>query len=182
MAVVDLRYARALDEVVLQQKLSREDVKSQLSDFLGTFAESPELREVLENPSIPEDQKLRLLDAIAGRLGINRTVRNFLAVVMNHLRLHELQDMVDAYLHRADEDGGIAEAEVTSARPLDSEGRRTLEASIAKLSGTSLVRATYREDPALLGGAVIRVGSTVYDGSVRGQLEQMRQRMVAATL
>lgn len=180
MAVVDLRYARALDEVVTEQKLSRASVKTQLQDFQATLSESAELREVLQNPSIEADQKLRLLDALASRLGMDRTVRNFVAVVIAHLRLHELPEMIEAYLQRADEDNGVAEAEVTSARPLDEAGRRTLEASIAQLTGGSSVRAVYREDPALLGGAVIRVGSTVYDGSVRGQLEQMKQRMVAA--
>lgn len=180
MAVVDLRYARALDGVVVAQSLSRDAVAAQLRDFQGTFLESPALREIFENPSIPEDQKLRVLDAISGRIGMNRTVRNFVAVVMNHRRLHELAEIVDAYLERADEDGGVAEAEVTSARPLDEDGKRTLEQSIARLTGGTSVRATYREDPALLGGAVVRVGSTVYDGSVRGQLEQIRQRMVSA--
>ena len=180
MAVVDLRYARALDEVVVEQKLSRDAVAGQLQDFQTTFVGSPALREIFENPSIPEEQKLRVLDAIGGRIGMNRTVRNFVAVVMNHQRLHELPEIVEAYLERADKDGGVAEAEVTSARPLDEQGKRTLEESIARLTGGTSVRATYREDPALLGGAVIRVGSTVYDGSVRGQLEQIRQRMVSA--
>ena len=181
MAVVDLRYARALDEVVVEQKLSREAVASQLRDFQATFAGSPALQEIFENPSIPEDQKLRVLDGLASRIGMDRTVRNFIAVVMSHLRLHELPEIVDAYLERADKDGGVAEAEVISARPLDGEGKRALEGSIARLTGGTAVRATYREDPALLGGAVIRVGSTVYDGSVRGQLEQIRQRMVSAS-
>ena len=180
MAVVDLRYAHALDEVVIANNLSREAVKAQLQDFAATLGESAGLREVLENPSIPGDQKLRLLDALASRLGMNRTVRNFVAIIIEHLRLGELPQILEAYLQRADRDGGVAEAEVTSARPLDAAGKRTLEESIARLTGGSLVRAVYREDPALLGGAVIRLGSTVYDGSVRGQLEQMKQRMVAA--
>ncbi len=182
MAVVDLRYAHALDEVVLEQKLRREDVAAQLKDFQATLSESAALREIFENPSIQEDQKLRVLDGLAARLNMSRTVRNFVAVIMGHQRLHELGSMVEAYLERADMEGGVAEAEVTSARHLDADGRRTLEESIEKLTGGSSVRATYREDPALLGGAVIRVGSTVYDGSVRGQLEQMKQRMVSATL
>ena len=182
MAVIDLRYARALDQVVVEQNLPRADVKAQLNDLLATFAESPALREVMDDPSVPQEQKLRLLDAIASRAGTSRTVRNFVALVIQHLRLHELGQMVEGYLQRADADGSVTEAEVTSARPLDEAGRRTLEESIAKLTGGSAVRASYREDPALLGGAVIRVGSTVYDGSVRGQLEQMRQRMVAATV
>ncbi len=182
MAAIDLRYARALDEVVLAQKLSRDQVKAQIRDFLDTYSGSAPLREVLENPAIPEDQKLRLLDALAGRIGMNRTVRNFVAVVMHHRRLPELHDIFEAYLQLADRDSGVAEAEVTSARPLDTAGKRAIEESIRRLAGSSSVRATYREDPSLLGGAVIKVGSTVYDGSVRGQLEQMKERMMAATL
>ena len=182
MAVVDLRYARALDEVVVEQKLAREDVKRQLRDFQDTFGSSAPLREVMENPSIPVEQKVRLLDSIAARIGMSSTVRNFVAVVISHERLHELSGIVEAYLEFADRDSDIAEAEVTSARPLDDAGRQTLEQSIAKLSGSARVRATYHEDPGLLGGAVIKLGSTVYDGSVRGQLEQMKQRLVSAAV
>ncbi len=182
MAVVDLRYARALDEVVVEQKLAREDVKRQLQDFQATFTSSGALREVMENPSIPVEQKVRLLDSLASRLGMSHTVRNFVAVVISHERLHELTGIVEAYLELADRDNDVAEAEVTSARPLDEAGRRVLEQSIVQLSGTARVRATYREDPGLLGGAVIKLGSTVYDGSVRGQLEQMRQQLVSAAV
>lgn len=181
MAAVDLRYARALDEVVLAQNLSREQVKQQLSDFLATYGESAGLREVLPNPAIPEDQKLRLLDSIGARIGLDRTVRNFVAVVIRNERLHELKEIVEGYLALADQDNSVAEAEVVSARALDDEGRRAIEQSISRLTDTEHVRATYREDSSLLGGAVIRVGSTVYDGSVRGQLEQMKRQMVAAT-
>ena len=180
MAAIDLRYARALEQVVLEQKLSHEDVKQQLEDFLATFAESPELREVLGDPSIPQDQKVRVIDAIARRAGMNGTVRNFMAVVTAQERLRELPEIIQAYLQLADKDSGVVDAEVTSAHRLDEDGRRALEASVAKLAGSTQVRATYREDPTLLGGAVVKVGSTVYDGSVRGQLEQMKRRMVAA--
>ncbi len=181
MAVVDLRYARALDTVVAERGLSRDAVKAQLGDFLATLTGSAPLREVFENPSIPEEQKLRVLDGLGERLQFDQTVRNFIAVVMRNMRLEELHTMIAAYLERADEDSGIAEAEITSARPLLDEDKRALEQSVAQLAGGSGIRATYREDPALLGGAVVRVGSTVYDGSVRGQLEQLKQRMVSAT-
>ena len=182
MAVVDLRYARALESVVLEQRLAREDVRRQLEDFLAEYAGSAPLREVLGDPSIPQEQKVRLLGAIAGRVGMRGTVRNFLTVITSHERLHELGEMVEAYLQLADKDSGVTEAEVTSARPLDEAGRRRLEASVAERAGVAKVRATYREDPALLGGAVVKVGSTVYDGSVRGQLEQIRRRMVSAAV
>ena len=180
MAAVDLRYARALEAVVQEQKLPREDVKRQLGDFLGSYRESAPLREVLGDPSIPQDQKVRVLDAIAARTGMSGTVRNFLAVVTAQERLHQLPEITEAYLQLADQDSGVLEAEVTSARPLDEAGRRALEAGVAQMAGSAQVRATYREDPSLLGGAVVRVGSTVYDGSVRGHLEQMKRRMLAA--
>ncbi len=180
MAAVDLRYARALEQVVLEQKLSRDDVKRQLEQFLATYGESAPLREVLGDPSISQEQKVRLLDAIAQRVGMSGTVRNFIAVVTAHERMGELGEIAEAYLQLADKDSGVVEAEVTSARPLDEDGRRALEASVAQMAGTAQVRATYRQDPSLLGGAVVKVGSTVYDGSVRGQLEQMRRRMMAA--
>ena len=180
MALVDLRYARALAAVISDQKLDLIAAQGQLNDFANLLQESAELREVLQNPSIPEPQKLKVLDALAPRLGMSNAVRNFIALVTHHERLHELRDMITAYANLADEDSGIAEVEITTARPVDEANRRLLEQQVARLAGEPKVQATYREDPTLLGGAVVKLGSTVYDGSVRGQLEQMRQRLVTA--
>src|SRR5579875_1068122 len=180
MAVVDLRYARALAAVVSDQKLDLMATQGQLDSFANLLEESAELREVLADPSIPEPQKLKVLDALSGRLGLSRPVRNFIAVIVHHQRMHELRDMIAAYRSLAEEDSGIAEVEITTARPLDDTNRRLLEQQVAKLAGEPRVQATYREDPSLLGGAVVKLGSTVYDGSVRGQLEQMRQRLATA--
>lgn len=180
MAVVDLRYARAFAAVVSEQKLDVAAVQGQLNDFAATFENSADLREVLEDPSIPEQQKLRVLDAIAGRLGMSSATRNFLAVITHHQRLHDLRQILEAYLALSDQETGVAEAEIVTARPLDEGNRHLLEQQVAKLTGGQHVRATYREDASLLGGAVVRIGSTVYDGSVRGQLQQLKQRLVAA--
>lgn len=180
MAVVDLRYARALAAVVSDQKLDLMATQGQLNDFANLLEESAELREVLADPSIPEPQKLKVLDSLGARLGLSRPVRNFIAVIIYHQRLHELRDMIAAYRSIAEEGSGIAEVEITTARRLDDSNRRLLEQQAARLAGESRVQATYREDPSLLGGAVVKVGSTVYDGSVRGQLEQMRQRLATA--
>lgn len=182
MAAIDLRYARALEAVVNEQHLDREAVRRQLEDFLSTYTESPQLREVLTDPSISQEQKMGVLDAISSRARLQGTVRNFVAVVTAHERLHELRSILDAFLQLSDKDAGVAEAEVTSARPLDEVRRRVVEQSIAQLTGSAQVRATYSEDASLLGGAVVKVGSTVYDGSVRGQLEQMKQKLVSAAL
>ncbi len=180
MAVVDLRYARALSQVVDEQKLDAIAMQAQLADFAALLAESHDLREVLENPSIPEQQKLNLLDAIAGRLGMSKPVRNLLAVMTHNNRLHELNEIAAAYHERADEQSHIAEAEITTARPLDEANRKLLEQQVAQLSGGQQVRATYHEDASLLGGAVVRIGTTVYDGSVRAQLQALKQRLIAA--
>ena len=131
------------------------------------------------NPSIATEQKLKVLNAIAGRIGMFPQVRNFLAVIMDHQRLAELDEILAEYHAIADEQSHMAEAEITSAHPLNDQDRAELEAHVAKLAG-GRVRATYHQDANLLGGAVVRIGSTVYDGSIRAQLQQLKQRLVNA--
>ena len=173
------RYAHAFAQVAAANHLDVAAARRQMRDFSDTLSGSPELHEVLLNPSIPEDQKLRLLDAIAGRIGMLREVRNFIAVVMDHHRLDSLGEILTEYDRVADEDAGIAEAEITTARPLNEDDRIELEAEVARLAGGK-VQASYREDATLLGGAVVRIGSTVYDGSVKAQLQQLKERLVNA--
>jgi F-type H+-transporting ATPase subunit delta len=179
MSVISLRYAHALAAVAASSGLDVKAAQQQLNDFEGTLAGSHELREVLMNPSISSDQKLKVLDAISGRIGMIRQVRNFIAVIMDHQRLAELSEIIGEYVAVSDEQSGLAEAEITSARPLTAEDRAELEAQVGKLVN-GRVHATYREDATLLGGAVVRVGSTVYDGSIRAQLLQLKQKLVNA--
>ncbi|HMF53035.1 MAG TPA: ATP synthase F1 subunit delta [Edaphobacter sp.] len=179
MSVIALRYAHAFASVVASQKIEVGAAQQQLDDFRGTFQGSRELREVLMDPVILREQKLKVLDAIAGKIGMVPQVRNFIAVIMDHDRLADLGEILDEYRAVADENAGVSEAEIVSAHVLNEEDRSALEAQVARLAG-GRVRATYREDPSLLGGAVVRIGSTIYDGSVRAQLEQMRHRLVSA--
>ncbi|MFC6644830.1 ATP synthase F1 subunit delta [Granulicella cerasi] len=175
-----LRYAHALSQVVAEQHLDSASVEQQLKDFNTMLGESSELREVLINPSIPEPQKLRFLDALSSRTGISTQVRNFIALIAKHERMHEFGDMVEAFHTLADQAAHVAEAQVISAHPLDEAARKLIEQKIADMTGDDRVKATYTQDPSLIGGAVVKVGSTVYDGSVRAQLEQMKQRLVNA--
>ena len=179
MSVLSLRYAHAFASVAASSHLDTTAAQQQLNDFNGTLAGSRELREVLTDPSIATDQKLKVLDAIAGRIGMFPQVRNFLAVIMGHQRLAELNEILAEYHAVADEQSNLTEAEITSARPLNDQDRAELEAQVAKLAGGS-VRATYHQDATLLGGAVVRIGSTVYDGSIRAQLQQLKQKLVSA--
>jgi F-type H+-transporting ATPase subunit delta len=180
MAIVDSRYARAFAAVVDKQKLDIAAAQSQLNDFALTLEGSAELRELLENPSVPEDQKLKVLDVIAERLAMSRVARNFIAVMIAHQRLHEIRDILSSYASVADEEMMIAETEITTAFPLAESNRTLLEEQVRKLAGGRQVRASYKQDASLLGGAVVRIGSTVYDGSVRAQLEQLKQKMMTA--
>jgi F-type H+-transporting ATPase subunit delta len=179
MSVIALRYAHAFASVVGSQKIDAAAAQQQLQDFSDTFKGSHELREVLMNPAIAGEQKLKVLDAIAAKIGMFPPVRNFIAVIMDHQRLAELDEILAEYHAVADEESGMAEAEITSAHSLNDSDRAELEAQVAKLAG-GRVRATYREDPTLLGGAVVRIGSTVYDGSIRAQLQQLKQKLVSA--
>ena len=179
MSALTLRYAHAFASVAASNHLDANAAQQQLRDFSETFTGSTELREVLMNPSIANEQKLKVLDAISGRIGMFPQVRNFLAVIMDHQRLSELEEILTEYHAVADEQSGVAEAEITSAHPLNDQDRAELEAQVAKLAG-GRVRATYRQDATLLGGAVVRLGSTVYDGSLRGQFRQLKQRLVNA--
>jgi F-type H+-transporting ATPase subunit delta len=173
------RYARAFAEVANSAKLNTTTAQQQMRDFAETLAGSGELREFLENPSIEVGKKLKVVDAIAARLKMFPQVRNFIAVILEHHRLGELEEILTAYRELADEDAGAVEARVTSSRPLNAVARAELEAQIAKLAGAK-VRASYAEDASLLGGAVVEIGSTIYDGSVRAQLQQLKQRLVNA--
>jgi F-type H+-transporting ATPase subunit delta len=180
MPAIDLRYAHALDSVVVEHRLDRSLVQQQLASFEATLSSSLELREVLEDPSIAEPQKLRLLDALSAKLSLDKIVRNFIALIASHHRLQEFAAIAKAYAALADEAGNVAEVEVVSASPLSDASKSQLVAQIAKLVGSQQVSPTYTQDQSLLGGAIIRIGSTVYDGSVRAQLQSLKQSLIAS--
>jgi F-type H+-transporting ATPase subunit delta len=174
MAAVKSRYARALVDVVFDKKMVPGRVREQLQSVLDTLNNSIELRRVWENPSVPTEQKTRLLDAIGAQLGLDAIVRNFIAVLIRHQRIGMLGQIVDQFESEINTRLGIAEAEITSARQLGTEEREAMESQIARMTGKQ-VRAKYATNGALLGGAVVRVGSTVYDGSVRGQIDKLKE-------
>ena len=173
------RYARAFAEVAESARLDAAAAQQQMRDFADTLTGSSELRELLENPSIEMAKKLKVLDAIAARIGMFAQVRNFIAVILEHQRLSELDEILTQYRDLVDAHSGAVEARITSSRPLNAEDRAQLEAQVTKLAGAR-VRASYAEDASLLGGAVVEIGSTIYDGSVRAQLQQLKQKLVNA--
>jgi F-type H+-transporting ATPase subunit delta len=174
MASVAGTYARAFADVVLSAHLDADRSVAELRAVAKLLEENVELRRVWENPAVPADQKRRVLDVIVKRDGFLRQVRNLIALLIDHRRIDFLSRIVSQLEKELDARLGIAEAEITSSRELSDAEKRDFEAQIAKLTGKR-VRAQYTHDASLLGGAMLRVGSTIYDGSVRGQLEKMKE-------
>jgi len=177
MASVVGTYARAFADVVVGSKADPTRMMGELQTIESLLAESIDLRRVLDNPSIPSAQKNAVIDAVIQKIGGSRPVRNFVAVITDHRRLALFTDIVKQVEQELNERLGFADAQITSARALTDPEKQLLEAEIIKLTGKR-VRARYQQDASLLGGAVVQVGSTIYDGSVNGQLERIREELV----
>lgn len=180
MATVVNTYARAFAEVVMGNRLDPSRTLAEAQQIAALAQESKALREVWDNPSIPAEQKRAVLDAIVQRAQISRPVRNFVAVLIDKGRTRFLSEIVEQFAHDLNQRLGIAEAKITTARPLLPEERAALESDLSRVTGKK-IRAQYQQDPSVLGGAIARVGSTVYDGSVKGQLERIRQLLAVSS-
>jgi F-type H+-transporting ATPase subunit delta len=174
MASVTSTYARALADVVFDQHLDPGKTLQEAQSLAQLVASSQQLRDVWEAPSIPVEQKRALLDAIVARESLSRPVRNFMAVLMDHRRIKFLEPIVKELGQELNRRLGFTEAEIISARELGPTERSALEGQVQKLTGHK-VRARYAQDGSILGGAIVKVGSTIYDGSVKGQLERIRE-------
>jgi F-type H+-transporting ATPase subunit delta len=173
MASATRRYARAFAEVIAEHKVPPDKMVAELEQMAALVEGSHELRNVLGNPAVEHHQKMALLDAIIARAGANRLLRNLVAVLIDHKRINHIGDIAAQFKQELDERMGIAEARISSARKLSEGERKSLEKQLAEVTGKS-VRAIYAEEAGLLGGAVVRIGSTIYDGSVRGQLQKIK--------
>jgi F-type H+-transporting ATPase subunit delta len=176
MAAIASRYARALVEVVMADKLDPAAITDQLHSFVGAVRESDSLRRVWDSPAIAAEQKRAVLDALAAQIGASRPVRNFMSVLIDHHRIVMLEQIVRQFQVELDKRLGFAEADITSAHPLSDEEKRAVESQVEQLTSKK-VRARYGADPHLLGGIVVRIGSTIYDGSVRGQLAKLKEQL-----
>ena len=176
MAAIASRYARALVEVVIADKIDPATAVQQVKDIVATVAGSKELRMVWESPAIAADQKRSVLDAIAGQSGTMRPIRNFFAVLIDHGRIPMLAQIARQFETELNNQLGFVEADITSSRQLSSDEKQGMESQVERVTGKK-VRARYGEDSGLLGGVIVRVGSTIYDGSVRGQLQKLKEQL-----
>src|SRR5215470_6969657 len=180
MATVTNTYARAFADVVIANRLDAQKTLAEAQQIAALVRDSKALREVWEAPSIPADQKRAVLDSIVKKTGFSRPLRNFVAVLIDKRRVRFLNDIVTQFARELNDRLGFAEADITTARELSAAERSALENDLARVTGKN-IRAHYAQDRTILGGAIARVGSTVYDGSVKGQLEKIRQLLAVSS-
>jgi F-type H+-transporting ATPase subunit delta len=177
---VATRYARALVEAVLDPaaKLEPKQASTELDSFREMLAGTSELRNVLISPAVSPARKRAVVARFADMMPLSRIVRNFLYVIIDRRRIHILDEIADAFNVILDERLGVVRADVRSARTLTPQQQSELQSELSQISGKQ-VRCNYSVDEDLLGGVVAKIGSTVYDGSVRAQLNALKQRLVA---
>lgn len=176
------RFASALADIVVEKNsgITPEQVTEQLRCFDGALHEASDLRDVLASPAVSNSKKRAVIRTIADALGIGALVRNFILVVSDHRRIAALSEVIEAFELLVDERLGFLPAEVRSAAELGEDQRQTLAKELERLAG-SKVRLRFNVDTSLIGGATARIGSKIYDGSIRGQLAVLRQKLTLTT-
>jgi F-type H+-transporting ATPase subunit delta len=172
-----LQYATALADIVLEQGAA-EPARKQLADFKEAYAESAELRNFLATPAVAREAKHAVIEQLVARLGASSIVRNFLFVIVDNQRIQLLPEIAGSFDQVLRQRQGVAEAEVASAVELN-EGQKTVLLRTLEHLTKKKIRAKYSLEPGLVGGAVVRIGDTIYDGSLRNRLNQLRARLTA---
>ncbi len=171
------RYASALADVALAENAA-DKIRAELADFMALLRESPQLGTLLSSPAVPRAGKRAVAEALVSQLKSSRTLRNFLLVVLDHRRTRLLPEIQQALDRQLDERLGLTRADVTSASTLSPDDQARLRGALEKITA-GRVEAEYRVDPNLIAGAVVRIGSTIYDGSVRTRLERLRHELAS---
>ncbi len=174
------RYARALLEVAAQES-DVDQVARDLSCVVGTIAGHEGLRRVLMGASVPVASRVGVVRAVTERLGMTGPVAKLVVVLAERGRLELLGGIASAYGERLLAHKNIVPARVVTAAPLPTEKITAFEASLARVTGKQ-VQLRVDVDPSLIGGAVARIGSTVYDGSIRTQLQNLKQQLVKSVV
>jgi F-type H+-transporting ATPase subunit delta len=170
-----LQYANALADIALAQGAGGPALQ-QLIDFRGAYAESPELRNFLASPAVDRQAKHGVIEKLVARLGASKIVRNLLFVVADRGRMHLLPEIVESFQEVIRQRQGISEAEISSAVELSAAQKAEFAFTLERMT-RQRIEARYSLDPSLLGGAVVRIGDAIYDGSVRNRLNQMRSKL-----
>jgi F-type H+-transporting ATPase subunit delta len=171
------QYANALADIALQQGAA-EPVLKQLADIGAAYQESAELRNFFSSPAVSREAKHGVVEKLVARLGASKILRNFLFIVIDHRRTQAIPEIVTAFQEVIQQRQGLAQARVLSATPLNDQQKAGLVQTLERLTGKK-IQPEYALQSDLLGGAVVRIGDTIYDGSLKSRLNQMRHHLVA---
>jgi len=174
MSVAASRYAKALLDVLYPAKA--EAGREQLLQFNSVLAQQQDARTFLENPTVSAERRKDLLKRLGDTLALDVPIRNFLDLLIDRNRLDLLDEIASTYEALLDEKLGVVRARITSALELNSQQRDEVAARLQALTGKK-VRMEVSVYPALIGGLVAQVGSTIYDGSIRQQLNTFRNNL-----
>ncbi|HKQ76680.1 MAG TPA: ATP synthase F1 subunit delta [Blastocatellia bacterium] len=170
------RYARALADVLVERRETNEVVK-ELIGFERMMDDHSQLRDVFASPVIATDRKRAVLKELLARIRPRQTTANYLQLLLSNSRLHDLDQMLRALSRELDARMNIVSAEITTAREISEQEKVALQRQLKATTGQE-VRMQFRTDPAIIGGMITRIGSLVYDGSIRNQLAQMKRRLM----
>ena len=174
------RYGSALADAVIAGGEARQ-IQEELVRWESMIQSSDLLREVLSNPTISYDQKRSVLEEIVRRTKVRSHTANFLRVLLKNQRLTELAEINRRFAQVLDERSGVIAAEVTTARPVPEDIQQSLERRLTSMTGKK-VRFSFATDESIIGGMITRIGSTVYDGSIRNQLQQLEGHLAGKSV
>jgi len=175
-SVVSRRYARALIDLAMQEGIA-DQVEKHFGRTVKTIIENRKLKNFFFNPAFNGEDKRKLLDMVIDEIRISGLLKRFLILLIEKDRFPWIREIYKEYVHFADEIHNRAEAEVTTALPLKEEDKKSLQAKLEALSGKRIYLKV-KEDPTLIGGAVTRIGSVVYDGSIKSSMIKLKEQIV----
>jgi F-type H+-transporting ATPase subunit delta len=169
------RYAKALADIVFEEKIE-EKVTADLNTFCEIFRGVPEILETFDSPALPHEVKEKLLAELMAQYPVNAITSNFLRILLQHNRIRYFHEITESFMKAAGERKGIVSAQVTAAVPMSQQELKNLEIRLTGITGKA-VNVEVQTDADLLGGMVIRIGSTIFDGTIRTQLAEMNKRL-----
>ena len=173
LQTVARRYSTALADVAIERREEKE-VQQELDVWASMIESNPQLKEVFANPTIVHDHKRNVLEDLIARSRVRDTTASFLRVLLKNQRLSQLRDIAARYSQVLDERAGVVAGNVTTARPIPEELKKTLHETLSAATGRT-VQLSFDTDEKIIGGLVARIGSTVFDGSVQSHLERLAE-------
>ena len=174
-----MRYARALLDVAIKEQADLDQIERDLASVAALFTQYPALAHALLNPVVPVPRKRAAVAELMAAGPVTPMVAKLVTLLTDRDRLVLVPDLLAGYRDRLLDHRNIVRAEVTTTASLPPERAKAIEASLSRSTGRT-ISLTTRVDPAIIGGVVTRIGSTVYDGSVARQLEKIRERLTRA--